>query len=567
MILCISEKHGPSWELPLKRFITGINAVRSALLGFHPEHASTINRISMTFLVALRLLQRSGKSCIVALAPRNKKTTLHDKQIFYDPNSLIILWLQTSARESIGNAKDFKPFWTPHSKELSKKLWLPIETDCVDSPSNCSSSSSPVRKPNLSCWTQSMENPQNKNSQTTYSPSFTFTPAAVWEEEGIRARKIRLYPTAIQRRILRQWMGTARWTFNKGLETTRANQENRIDVPSLTKRWVTQTYRDGTSNPDLPSWTLETPKDIRKGGLRDLYKAHKTALANLRAGNIRGFKIGFRSKKALASIEIPKTALSYTSDPEKPKAIRLFPTYGLGEIKLSSRQRRQEILFEADCRLQYKNDVWYLIVPCKIKKKVPTATPLEPVCALDPGERTFQVLYSPNKVIRFQHNRELLDRLHKKLDLFQSLRAKKWIRTQAYKRRQMRIYRRIGFLVDHLHYSTIQELCRFQYILLPTFESQEMVQKRRNGLHSRIRRNLLSLQHFKFKTRLRDVVSRTPGVHLEIVTEHYTSKTCTRCGSLNTPSRDWYSCLSCGLEIDRDINGARNILLKHLTRI
>jgi putative transposase len=131
----------------------------------------------------------------------------------------------------------------------------------------------------------------------------------------------------------------------------------------------------------------------------------------------------------------------------------------------------------------------------------------------------------------------------------------------------MRIYRKIGFIVDQLHYSTIQELCQFQYILLPAFESQEMVKRRRNGLHSRTRRNLLSLQHFKFKTRLKDVVSRTPGAHLQIVTEHYTSKTCTQCGSLNTPSRDWYSCRSCGLEIDRDVNGARNILLKHLTSI
>ena len=264
---------------------------------------------------------------------------------------------------------------------------------------------------------------------------------------------------------------------------------------------------------------------------------------------------------------LPKTALSYTSDPDRPKAIRLYPTYGLGDIRIAPRQRKKELAFESDCRLQFKDRTWYLVVPYKLSLKNDIQDPKEPVCALDPGVRTFQTLYSPNSVIRFQQNRELLRRLHARLDFFQALRAKKWIRLYSYKRRQARIYRRIGFLVDQLHYSTIRELCRFEHILLPTFDSQEMVQKKRNRLHSRVNRELLGLQHYRFKMRLQDVVSRTPGVHLQIVSEAYTSRTCTRCGSLNSPGSNWYSCADCGLEIDRDVNGARNILLKHLHSI
>ena len=45
-----------------------------------------------------------------------------------------------------------------------------------------------------------------------------------------------------------------------------------------------------------------------------------------------------------------------------------------------------------------------------------------------------------------------------------------------------------------------------------------------------------------------------------------TSKTCTNCGWLNhnLSNKDCFKCNKCCIEIDRDTNGARNILLKEL---
>lgn len=60
-------------------------------------------------------------------------------------------------------------------------------------------------------------------------------------------------------------------------------------------------------------------------------------------------------------------------------------------------------------------------------------------------------------------------------------------------------------------------------------------------------------------------MKRTGGELIDC-TEEYTSKTCTRCGRINhnLGSNKVFTCASCKLIIDRDINGARNILLKNL---
>ena len=51
------------------------------------------------------------------------------------------------------------------------------------------------------------------------------------------------------------------------------------------------------------------------------------------------------------------------------------------------------------------------------------------------------------------------------------------------------------------------------------------------------------------------------GNKLIIGNECYSTKTCTNCGSLNRPNDRDYKCSNCKLEIHRDLNGARNILL------
>ena len=90
---------------------------------------------------------------------------------------------------------------------------------------------------------------------------------------------------------------------------------------------------------------------------------------------------------------------------------------------------------------------------------------------------------------------------------------------------------------------------------------KEMYKIRR--LNKRVKFVLNMLSHYKFKQHLINKCDEY-GCNIEIVTEEYTSKCCSRCGILsdNYKNRE-KTCISCNLKIDRDLNGSRNILIKN----
>lgn len=354
-------------------------------------------------------------------------------------------------------------------------------------------------------------------------------------------------------------MGTARYVYNRAVSLLE-EEEKHLGTIELTKRLVTQKGRDGSLNKNVPEWTFDTPKDIRKGALRDLEAAKKAAITNLKQGNIRAFKLGYKRKKELSSVEVPDSALEY-----KDGKLKIYKTYGLGNIKVSKREcKRKPIVIEHYCRLQFYRNQWFLCVPYT-KRSKERSVPTKKCCALDPGVRTFQTVYSPEEVVKVQQNQELINKLHKQLDKFQALRDKRSIRGRSYRRRATRIYTKLDNCITALHYETIKYLKNFEQILLPSFETQEMVSKK--GLHSSTKRRMLGLQHYRFKQRLIHSLELDSHSNVNIVCESYTSQTCSNCGLLTKPPGNTFACSSCQNVIDRDVNGARNILIKHLTHI
>ena len=157
------------------------------------------------------------------------------------------------------------------------------------------------------------------------------------------------------------------------------------------------------------------------------------------------------------------------------------------------------------------------------------------------------------------------DRLQGKIDS-KDTRARERYRLR---RVAARIREQIKNRVDDVHRKLVKHLVEnFDVILLPTFETSQMVKKkgtRRRVINKKVVRQMLTWRHYDIKRRLLDKARGYPWVKIVIVGEEYTSKTCGWCGVLHTTlgGNKHFHCKSCGTAVGRDINGARNILIKN----
>lgn len=129
---------------------------------------------------------------------------------------------------------------------------------------------------------------------------------------------------------------------------------------------------------------------------------------------------------------------------------------------------------------------------------------------------------------------------------------------------QVRI--KIKNLVRELHKKAARYLAtKYKLIFLPTFETQQMVKKGKRRLATKTARAMVTLSHYRFKQMLKHQAAKHGGVVVD-VTEEYTSKTCSKCGHIHTKlgGSKKFKCPECGHTLDRDFNGAFNILLKAL---
>ncbi|WP_143117097.1 zinc ribbon domain-containing protein [Allochromatium warmingii] len=118
-------------------------------------------------------------------------------------------------------------------------------------------------------------------------------------------------------------------------------------------------------------------------------------------------------------------------------------------------------------------------------------------------------------------------------------------------------------MIDELHWKVARFLTdNFDVILLPTFDTQQMVVKTARKLRKKSVRSLLSFSHYKFGQRL-ELKCIERGKKLIRVCEAYTSKTVSWNGKLlNIGSAKTIT--SDGITVNRDINGARGIFLRAL---
>ena len=106
---------------------------------------------------------------------------------------------------------------------------------------------------------------------------------------------------------------------------------------------------------------------------------------------------------------------------------------------------------------------------------------------------------------------------------------------------------------------------KYERILIPDFSSKK-VSSNELDLNPMTKRVLDQLSHYKMRERLKGKCEEYSSMYI-VADESYTTQTCGNCGKLNKDVKNnkerKYKCKDCEYEVDRDFNGARNILIKN----
>ncbi len=184
------------------------------------------------------------------------------------------------------------------------------------------------------------------------------------------------------------------------------------------------------------------------------------------------------------------------------------------------------------------------------------------IIALDPGIRTFITGYSLTDIITFgdKCTEKIFSLLltHDKLIILDTHTQKEKDNINEYKKK---LRYKVQCMIDDMHWKTIKYLTsNYSIIICPRFETKNMMKK----LSKENNRKLAALSFFKFQERLK-YKCKVNNRKLIVMNESYTSRTCSVCGYLNSKcSKKEFNCKSCNFNIDRDINGSRNIMIKTL---
>ena len=317
------------------------------------------------------------------------------------------------------------------------------------------------------------------------------------------------------------------------------------------------------NNPEM-EWLQTTPMNIRDAGMIEAINAYKSNFV-LATNDGRQFEIHL--KEECNSCEIRK---NYWYGPG------IFYPESFGRKRLRAEEPLPEKLPHDSRLIRDHKKRFFLCVPENIVYKPEKEGPKEKnIASIDPGIRKFLTVYSPNGSVFIYGDKDIrrLERIQQKsIDRLEKIACDRMTshktRYRIRKKALPAAHNRIRNLRKDLHHKIIKRLCEENtVILLPEFRTKQMVKRDGRNIRPKTVKQFYTWGHYLFRKTFLEVVREYPWVTVYVVTEEYTSKTCGQCGFIHNKlgSKKVYSCPECKFTVDRDMNGARNILLKFLT--
>ncbi len=390
------------------------------------------------------------------------------------------------------------------------------------------------------------------------------------ENVAIRTFKVQIFPTKSQIKTFEKWFNGARATYNLCVEQLKNNVTEELQIFDRWRdEYVTEVSARKYGKVKHYLGEKICPKEVRAGACQEFItsinneivkinkckynlensEGEKKAYYERKLVRLRKFFIKFRKKKLDQSVSIAKASLSICEG--NIKLYKRFCKEPLKVRRAKDDRKYLKLLEEGytnrNARLIKSARKYYLCISYDAKAVANTD---DSTISIDPGVRSFITCYNPNGEVMEVSDNSNISKLRSRISKMQRLK-------KPYKH----LYVRLKRLVNDMHYKVVDHLTkRYKNIIIPKFGTSRMLRGRK--LNRKTKFCMQALSHYSFRKKLIDK-AQLRSCNVLVCDERYTSKTCGRCfEQYDIKGSKTYKCPSCNIKIDRDVNGARNILIR-----
>lgn len=368
----------------------------------------------------------------------------------------------------------------------------------------------------------------------------------------IKCFQVQMFFTSSQQKIMSRWMMAYKHMYNMTIAHIKEQKTQCLNFQKLRTLHLKDVRNKIIKDSQHPAFEKNTKvkTHMLDGAIKLACANYKSAIANLKAGHIKKFRIRYwRFNKPYDTLDVEQTYFHKDSICKnifgQIKCQKDGMPFSLDLIKKK---------YKSDCRISYDRATnrYTLLVPETVKTtSAPTA---KQVISLDPGIRTFMTGLSENEVLKIGEN--VVNRIAPYI--------KKVDKLKNYPKIQQTYRNKIKNLVTELHWKTINHLTNtYKTILIGDLSIKGITKRDKSVLTPMSKRVGYALSFYKFRQRLQ-YKSLAKGCIYATIDESYTSKMCSWCGNCkeNLFGAKVYECQVCNSIMDRDVNGCRGIYLK-----
>ena len=370
---------------------------------------------------------------------------------------------------------------------------------------------------------------------------------------NIQAFKYRLYPNKKQEQSLRQTLTTCRFLYNNALA-------ERIEIYKNTQKSVS--YYDQTNT--LAKQKNNYQKQVHSQVLQESLKRLDTSFGNFfcrtkQQKTGKRIKAGFprfKSEQRYNSFCYPQSGFRLTNDS------RRITLSKIGDVKLKYSRPTEGTI--KTCRIIRDVDQWFVILTCEQEVPGPPKS-TNPAVGVDVGIKTFAFL-SDGKSFENPHH---MKNSEVKLAQTQRRLSRKVKGSQNRDKQRIevgKVHRTIRRQREDFLHKLSRELVEdYGCIVFEQLNIKGMVRNHRLAKHIS---DCAWGKLIKYTTgkliKYTTYKAEEAGVEVRLVNPKNTTHMCSSCGKIvpKTLADRIHLCPHCGLEEDRDLNAAKNILCR-----